>query len=261
MGRFAENLREEDLKRSAIVFSPHFDDETLACGGTIAKKKAAGAPIMIAFMTDSSTSHRHLMSEDRLKALRACEALAAGKHLGIDPHDVLCLNYRGGRLGEHIQDSAERVAQILYREHPEDVFIPYQKDQHPDHTATNASVRLALRLSGHQAVVYEYPVWFWSQWPWIRRSVRGPRGMLRVSSEAVTTGLAVTRDFNAMVYVGDVLETKMNALAEYRSQMTRLVPDDLWLTLADVNDGEFLECFMGKYEIFRRYAASSLLRN
>jgi len=261
MGRFAQNIREEDLKRSAIVFSPHFDDETLACGGTILKKKAAGAHMMIVFMTDSSTSHRHLMPEDRLKAVRAGEALAAARHLGIDDHEALCLNYRSDRLGEQIHVSAERVARILRHERPQDVFIPYSKDQQPDHMATNASVRLALRLTGHEAVVYEYPVWFWSQWPWIHRTARGPRGMIRVSAEAVISGLAITRDFNAMVYVGDVLETKMNALAEYRSQMTRLVPDDYWLTLADVDGGEFLECFLGKYEIFRRYLASSLSPN
>jgi LmbE family N-acetylglucosaminyl deacetylase len=261
MGRFAENLLAEDLKRSAIVFSPHFDDETLACGGTILKKKAAGAHIKIVFMTDSSTSHRHLMPEDRLKAIRAGEALAAGKHLGIDAGDLLCLNYRSDRLGEQIHASAKKVARILRHERPEDVFIPYSKDQQPDHMAANASVRLALRLTGHEALVYEYPVWFWSQWPWIHRTARGPRGMIRVSAEAVISGLAITRDFNAMVYVGDVLETKMNALAEYRSQMTRLVPGDRWLTLADINDGEFLECFLGTYEIFRRYPASSLCRN
>ena len=39
----------EELRRSAVVFSPHFDDETLGCGGTILQKRRAGAAVSLVF--------------------------------------------------------------------------------------------------------------------------------------------------------------------------------------------------------------------
>src|SRR5687768_6580034 len=51
MERLATPLGEEELGRSAMVFAPHPDDETLGCGGTILQKRRAGASMRIVFMT------------------------------------------------------------------------------------------------------------------------------------------------------------------------------------------------------------------
>jgi hypothetical protein len=77
--------------------------------------------------------------------------------------------------------------------------------------------------------------------------------MMKVSTDAVVAGLAAAKDFNVVVDMADVLQKKKRALAEYRSQMTRMVPDVRWLTLADVAGGEFLGCFFGEHEMFKRY--------
>ena len=71
----ARFLTEDALKRSAIVFAPHPDDETLGCGGTIIKKRQAGAKISIVFMTDGRTSHGHLMDINELTTRRVEEAV------------------------------------------------------------------------------------------------------------------------------------------------------------------------------------------
>jgi len=39
------------LKKKIVVFAPHPDDETLGCGGTIAKRVREGYDILIIFMT------------------------------------------------------------------------------------------------------------------------------------------------------------------------------------------------------------------
>lgn len=39
-------------QRSAIVFSPHQDDETLGCGGMIALRRAQNIPVSVVFLTD-----------------------------------------------------------------------------------------------------------------------------------------------------------------------------------------------------------------
>jgi hypothetical protein len=53
------------------------------------------------------------------------------------------------------------------------------------------------------------------------------------------------------VFIGDVLAAKQQALAQHRSQMSRLMENVGWLTLADVSEGEFLRCFFQDFELFR----------
>jgi len=57
MKHVVSELDEKDLGCTATVFSPHPDDETLGCGGTIIKKKRAGAEVKIFYMTDGRKSH------------------------------------------------------------------------------------------------------------------------------------------------------------------------------------------------------------
>src|SRR5690349_14548383 len=40
-----------------VVIAPHQDDETLACGGVIARKRSEGLPVHVIFITDGSASH------------------------------------------------------------------------------------------------------------------------------------------------------------------------------------------------------------
>ena len=83
----------EELQKSAVVIAPHFDDETLGCGGTVLQKRRAGAEIAIVFMTDGSTSHAQQISPDELRRLRAAEGLAAAKALGLGQQDVYHLAF------------------------------------------------------------------------------------------------------------------------------------------------------------------------
>jgi hypothetical protein len=56
------NVRDDlSLRRSAVVFAPHPDDETLGCGGTIVRKIRAGARVRLVVMTDGGSSHRELL--------------------------------------------------------------------------------------------------------------------------------------------------------------------------------------------------------
>lgn len=247
-------LDEKSLKRSTVVFSPHFDDETLGCGGTILKKKNVGADVKIVFMTDGSKSHSHLISEDELKSIRAHESLAASQVLGLHACDVFFLGFEERVLSEHLASAVNKVAGILCQQQPEEIFVPYYKDRNLDHVATNKIVTSALQMWRGRAIIYEYPVWFWHHWPWVSPPVNSFRRLLSVWKNSIISGLYFLRDFRWAVGIGDVLEHKRTALNQYKSQMTRLMPDPRWLTLQDVANGEFLECFLQEYEIFHRYS-------
>ncbi|MGF1521520.1 MAG: PIG-L deacetylase family protein [Leptolyngbyaceae cyanobacterium] len=235
-----------------MVFAPHPDDETLGCGGTIARKKQAGADIKIVFMTDGCQSHAHLMPAAQLKEIRAKEAIAAAQKLGIPHQDVFFLGIQDGTLARHHDGVVAKVAPLLLQWLPEEVFVPYFQDGVPDHDATNHIVVAAAKQCGLAVTLYEYPVWFWTHWPWATTDTPQPSGTLPVVP-TLRTMAQFLRDFQCAIDVGDVLETKRVALQQHASQMTRLMPHPRWFTLKDVAGGDFLDCCLQRYEVFHRY--------
>jgi LmbE family N-acetylglucosaminyl deacetylase len=241
------------LRRSAIVFAPHQDDETLGCGGTIIRKRRAGAEVWVVFLTDGSGSHRHLMAEEELRTLREQEAAAAARLLEVEADHVIFLRFKDGQLTQQQSAAVLAVTQVLEHLEPEALFIPYRREAPADHAATYAIVQAALARTGRNGIeVYEYPVWFWQHWPWMRVPLRRRREALGALARSLRANWALLHEFRCGVDIQDVLMLKQTALDAHRSQMTRLQPDQRWLTLGDVSDGEFLDCFFQAREIFRR---------
>jgi len=257
MNRVLRELGESDLERSAVVFSPHPDDETLGCGGTIIRKKRMGADVTIVFMTDGGRSHRHLISENELKSIRAREALAATRMLGVEEKDVVFLQFENGKLDGSRELAISKVTDILADQKPEGVFIPYYKEPSSwseDHLATNRIVVSALQIYRRKAVIFEYPIGFWCNWPWTNlRPTYSSMKIFSALKQVLLSGSSALRDFRYAVSIEEVLEIKRAALDQYKSQMTRLIPDPRWKTLGDVSNGDFLKCFFQEYEIFRRF--------
>ena len=244
-------MPDSDLLRPAVVFAPHPDDETLGCGGTIAKKRSSLAPLTIVFMTDGSASHPDLMPKHRMREVRKSEAVDAARALGVPDESVLFLDFGDGELEAQADAALQRVSSILRSHREEDVFVPYHRDGTPDHNATHRIVTSAVARGGGHHTVYEYPVWYWHRWPWV--SQQPHHAMTR--RQYMTWGLGamarVLKDFRARVWIGDHLRTKRRALDRYASQVSRLVPDERWWTLSGLADGEFLECFFQDHEFFR----------
>jgi LmbE family N-acetylglucosaminyl deacetylase len=252
------------LARPTIVISPHQDDETLACGGTIVAKRRAGARVTIVFLMDGSRSHHPMMGPEELSSVRCAEALAAAARLGVGAADVVFVGLPEGKLGRFVPEATEQLLEVFRARRPEEVFTPSALEPKEEHALANLVTRAALDRWDHEVVVNEYPVWCWYHWPRVpiplsRRSVRRP---LRVRREAprvlsntrlMRCGARLASEFPAEVDVSGELGTKRAALDEYRSQMTRLLPDPRWATLDDVGAGTFLDCFFTGRERFRRY--------
>jgi LmbE family N-acetylglucosaminyl deacetylase len=253
--RLSNNYNEDDLKKSAIIFSPHFDDETLGCGGTIIKKKHAGADVTIVFMTDGSKSHNYLITEDKLKAIRKSEGLAASQSLGLATNDVVFLGLEESKLNEHVTSAMDKVTEILLSQKPDEIFIPHHREPaiwSLDHLTTNRIVVSALQLCNREIIVYEYPLWMWYGLFWISMPFDYSKKILTSLNQNLFSGLSMLKDFRCSLYIGDVLELKNAALNQHRSQMTRLNLDPRWKTLEDIANGEFLKCFFQEYEIFHK---------
>ncbi len=83
---------------------------------------------------------------------------------------------------------------ILEEVRPAEVFVTAADDGHPDHEAAYRIVRQALASTGSEAVVVEYPVWWWQHWPWGPLPVRGRGGVrklarrMKIALTAASTG-------------------------------------------------------------------------
>ena len=118
-----------DVKR-ALVFSPHPDDETLGCGGTIALYADKIDFTVVALSNGEAVD----IPEDNKGELRKKELADAVKILGV--RDIIFLNLPDGRFEENSDQIQKKISEICSRKDPELIFAPSPIDSHPDHRET-----------------------------------------------------------------------------------------------------------------------------
>ena len=154
-----------------LVFAPHPDDESLACGGLIQRAQAEGAKVMVAIATDGDANpwpqrviekrwHLGPDATQRWGARRGDEARAALRALGVDEKNARFLHWADQglttRLMEQGQASVEQL-RLLVREHrPTLVAMPSILDSHPDHSALALMLQAALRAEDSDARFLSY---------------------------------------------------------------------------------------------------------
>ncbi|MGV0027275.1 PIG-L deacetylase family protein [Phormidesmis priestleyi] len=195
--------------RSAMVFSPHQDDETLGCGGMIALKRQCKGSVSVVFLTDGQggVADLSLSGEQRVQ-LRKQEAIAALTILGVEKSDVHFLDKPDGTL-THLsepqrQQTIDHLIQLLRDYQPQEIYVPHRRDRHPDHEATYELVQAAMIQLGLQATVRQYPIWIlWKAPLLIDLQVKELVGSKRLSIQSVA-------------------EQKRAAIAVYKSQYQAL---------------------------------------
>lgn len=198
---------------SVLIVAPHPDDETLGCGGAIALLRALGCSIQVLVMSDGTLSHPRSLKYPpaRLRTLREAETLAALAVLHVNRTETTFLRLPDGAIPTLESSQAEAaVAQCsayLQAVKPEIVFLPWRCDPHPDHRATWQLLNAALRDLNYSPRTIEYPIWDWDP---------EQRGDATACKQVVGWRLDIQT----------VLETKLRAIAAYRSQTTALIDDD-----------------------------------
>lgn len=246
--RASRPLGDPDLARRTLVLAPHPDDETLGCGGTIARLRALGTQVTVVVAADGSRSHRHLMPVDELRARRDAELLAACGELGVGASDVVRLGIEDGTLREHVAAIADAVATLVRERGIERLCMPVAAERIADHVAVHAAGRAVVqRLAALQ--VFEYPVWFWHVWPFVHPEAYGVRARLRAARESLAAWRGLHR-LDRRVELGPARALKLNALARHETQTRRVVDDPRWATLSDVAEGSWLARLLGPNEFF-----------
>jgi len=153
------------LKRRIVVFSPHPDDETLGCGGTIAKKITEGFEVIIIVMTDGRYAFSKLLgiksnpTPIELKEIRKKELIKAAKILGVKQENLLFLDFVNGDLKKNQLKAEKKIIEILKRTLPAEVYYPHERDEHPDHRVTNRLVKNSIKKLKLDVTGYEYLIY------------------------------------------------------------------------------------------------------
>ena len=143
-----------------LVFAPHPDDESLACGGLIQRAHRAGASVNVVIVTNGDANpwpqrvieKRWRLGPDaaqRWGAVRHAEATAALQALGISIDNARFLQWADQGLTRRLmQDGNASVAhlrQLIAAHRPTLVAMPSLLDSHPDHSALALMLKAALR--------------------------------------------------------------------------------------------------------------------
>jgi len=242
-GRLAVRLsldRSEELGRERIlVLAPHPDDETLACGGVLARHAGRDTAFVIV-ATDGS--HGAYGADPVALATRRREELAsATAALGLAPTRVACWDLEDGTLSTQIDDIVERLQRALDELRPTIVLSPWALDIHSDHAALGRAARVAT--AGRALELLEYVTWAWDR---PSALVRGATRSEAAAAGRSTGWLPAGRPF--AVAIAPVIESKRAAVSCYRSQFgghgTDTLPGEASL------DEALVELFLSRPELF-----------
>ena len=141
---------------TVLVVAPHPDDETFACGATIARLNAQRTNIHIVIISDGSNSTRQEgKTKSALAKIRKTEARGAIQALGLPEKQVTFLNYSDGSLEKAESIIMEELSHIIEIKKPSLIFAPHAIDAHPDHKIL-ATIIDKLKLP---CLCYRYIVW------------------------------------------------------------------------------------------------------
>ena len=184
-----------------LVVAPHADDESLGAGGTIARHAAEGDEVFIAVMTGPGQGAHPVFPRETWDVVRA-EAARAAEVLGVKQ---LAFRELPAVLvsDQPVHEVNREAAEVLEEFTPDVLYVPFPYDLHRDHREIFYAFSVAWRpntaLGRGVCEVYAYETVSETHW----------------NPAYLEPGFTP----NAFVDIADHLETKLDALACYASQM------------------------------------------
>ncbi|MDQ0156910.1 PIG-L deacetylase family protein [Robertmurraya andreesenii] len=110
-----------------IILTPHPDDETLGCGGTILRHKQSGDKVCWLIVTKMGKKFDSLKKEKRSKEITQVKNM-----YGFD--EVYQLDFEAGNLDVlPLGSIINEISDVFNRFEPNIVYLPYRSDIHSDH--------------------------------------------------------------------------------------------------------------------------------
>ena len=242
--------RLEDLRgKTILLFTPHPDDDTFCCAGTLALLAKNGNNIRIVIYTnDDKGSYDPEMTSERLARIRMHEEEEACRIIGIPKQSIQWLEYHDGMLEyANTRDLVEEVTRIIRQVRPElvlsiDPGSEYVRWHKTDHRMAANNTMDAIRAA-------EWHLYF-------------PNQQLHEGLEPWTVPqeyyfYVTPKDANYWVKIDSVVERKIDAAAAHVSQWEPSIhryrpdwnPSDLEKTKVEIRshipkkDGHYVEAF------------------
>jgi N-acetylglucosamine malate deacetylase 2 len=191
---------------TTMVVVAHPDDETLYCGGYIARTTRSGENVVTVTLTRGEEGRTlGLCDVLELGAVRVAELQAAARLLGVNQTEVYELP--DGRLAEHVAEATRLMQSALARWRPAAVvtFAPNGINGHPDHIAAHHVVLSSLdKPDGPRLLLMTNPT----------SCVEPARSGFLTSDQIDRLRLAPTMT----IPVDDVLKIKLSAMGCYETQ-------------------------------------------
>ena len=189
-----------------LCLAPHCDDETLGCGGTLARHVAAGDDVAVAVVTGPGEGEHPVFPRGAWDTVRA-EARLAMDALGV--RELWFDNQPAALLADLPKHALNRAVQALIeRARPEVLFVPHPFDLHKDHReifdAASVTWRPVHDVGRNIREIYAYEVLSETAW----------------NAGGIEPGFVP----NVWIDIAATLQTKLRALAAYQSQL-RPFPD------------------------------------
>lgn len=197
LSRWAVDVTIQSSRRSCLVLAPHPDDETLACGATLARKLEAGTEVHVLVMTEGETWPPDRDPQDNA-AIRVAELRRATRVLGLSDSAVVHQRFPETQLHTVVEALSDAVADAVRQLGPEEVYTTSVTDPHSDHAALGRATRRAL--AGASARLLVYPIWQWER----------PRSWLQTLGDTSRPEAVTTAGY---------LDRKRSALRQYSSQI------------------------------------------
>lgn len=178
-----------------VIVTPHPDDETLGCGGTILRHKHEGDNVcwlIISRMGDQFN--------DSMKKKREEEISQVKEMYNFD--EVYQLNFEAGKLDAlPLEDIIYDISKVFQGFRPNVVYVPYRSDIHSDHRIVFDATIACTK---------------WFRYPYVKRVL-----VYETLSETDFTINPDVLHFNPNVFVdiSSYLEQKIETMKIYESEL------------------------------------------
>lgn len=145
---------------SLLVIAPHPDDESLGCGGLIARHCTEKNPPHIAVLTGGGGSLRGRsdISETEVVNARRKLTLDSAKQLDLPEENIHFFDFKDGDIGARPESEMSRLRMMINDLCPDNILVPHNGEGWPDHLAARD---IGIKLAPDNASVWEYCVWMW----------------------------------------------------------------------------------------------------
>lgn len=211
-----------EKEQKILIFTPHPDDETIACAGYILRAVELGAQVKVVMVTDGN---RRGFGPERHEEFKS-----SLKILGLTDQDYKFLDLPEYYLKEKISeiDLSQKLKAEIDNFTPTVVFYPDQADENPDHNYIGQTID---KLIGDSKEIYHYK--FLVHYPYFPQ----PIGLKTEYNLTPPVKLVdFSRDWQRFMLSDDEENKKYKAISIYKSQLRTPLLHNLMMSMVRKNE-------------------------